>query len=211
MTLPNAQAIRADDASGVALATHQVAGKDYQVVLLAGPSGHLRDTLPTWYVFTGGQALAANKVHLSIFNGAGSGVVLKVRKLFLLNLQTAAVTGVMVLWRVLRSSSAGTGGTTVTPRPADSQNPALPAQVVVTSNPTTPTEVFTWFEHAVANDEIGATSAFPTPQILAGLNLLAEGEVLQEITLREGEGLLVKQITSTTVGSYAVLAVVTCE
>ena len=40
---------------------------------------------------------------------------------------------------------------------------------------------------------------------------MAEGEVLQEITLREGEGLLVKQITSSTVGSYGVLAVVTAE
>ena len=211
MTLPNAQAIRADDPSGLNVATHQVGGKDYQVVLLAGPSGHLRDTLPTYYLFTGAQALAANKIHLSIYNGAGSGKVLKVRKLFLLNLQVAAVTGIMVVWRVLKSSSAGTGGTAITPRPADSQNPALPAQVVVAGGPTTPTEVFTWFDHAVSNDEIGATSAFPTPQILAGLNLVAEGEVLQEITLREGEGLLVKQFTISAVGSYGVLAVVTAE
>jgi hypothetical protein len=45
----------------------------------------------------------------------------------------------------------------------------------------------------------------------AGINWLPEGSEVQEIRLREGEGITIKNITSTTLGSYAYLIVFTVD
>jgi len=165
---------------------------------------------PTYYALADAVAFAANKHMISIYNAAGTNTLIVLKKLYLINLQTATVTGVALRQDVKRFSAVHSAGTVVTPVSCDSANPALPAGVTVRTGATL-TDVTLLFPLTFANDEIGATQAFPSVQLQAGINWLPEGSEVQEIRLREGEGVTVKNITSTTVGSFAYMFVFTAE
>lgn len=167
-------------------------------------------SLPTYYALADVVAFAANKHMISIHNAAGSGVMIVLKKMFLINLALAAVTGVALRQDVKRFSAVHTGGTAITPLPCDTINPALPAGVTVKTGATV-TDVSLLFPIVFTNDETGATQAFPTTALQAGINWLPEGAEVQEIRLREGEGVTIKNITSTTVGSYAYMIVFTVD
>ena len=165
---------------------------------------------PTYYALADAVAFAANKQLISLYNAAGSGVMVVLKKLFLINLQLSAITGVAVRADFKRFTAAHSGGTAITPVSCDSSNPALPAGVTARTGGTV-TDVTLLFPLAFANDEVGATQAFPSSHLLSGLNCLPEGTEVQETRLREGEGVTLKQITSTTVGSFAYMMVFTVE
>ena len=172
--------------------------------------GVFQGALPTYYALADAVSFAANKQMFSILNAAGSGKMIVLKKMFLINNALAAVTGVMLRQEVKRIS-AHSGGTLITPNPADTANPALPAEVTVRSAAASVTEGVLMFPLNFSNDEVGATQAFPTTQILAGFNWLPEGAEVQELRLREGEGMTIKNITSTTVGSFSYLIVFTVD
>ena len=52
--------------------------------------------LPTYYALANGVGFAANKQMISLLNDNGSGVMVVLKKLFLINVQTSSVTGVAV-------------------------------------------------------------------------------------------------------------------
>ena len=166
--------------------------------------------MPTFYALADAVAFAANKQMISLYNAAGSGVLVVLKKLYLINLQLSAVTGVAVRQEFKRFSAVHTGGTAITPVSCDSSNAALPAGVTAKTGATL-TDVTLLFPLTFANDEVGATQAFPSVQLQAGINWLPEGMEVQEVRLREGEGVTVKNITSTTVGSFAYMMVFTVE
>lgn len=166
--------------------------------------------LPTYYALADAVAFAANKHHISIMNAAGSGKVVAVKKMFIINTQLSSVTGVAVRADVKRMT-AHSGGTVITPTLCDSTNAALPAEITVRTGATSVTESSLLFPLTFTNDEAGATQAFPSTQLMAGLNWMPEGAETQETRLRPGEGLTVKQITSTTVGQFAWLIVFTVD
>jgi hypothetical protein len=199
MTLPNGTF--ALPPSGTT-AKHTIGGIDYQVVLLAGPSGHIRDTLETYHLWSGFAAGAANKIYLDLFNATGSGKIVKLRKLFM-STNGAAITGVGLQFDVDKTTAVGTGGTVLTPRPADSLNGALPAQITARHAPTGgATKDFTWFSMGLDPEETR-----PAMGIMPMINWLPEHEAIQDIVLREGQGIRVIQITSNTaatMGSYLV-------
>lgn len=165
--------------------------------------------LPTYYVLADAVAFATNKQLISLLNAAGSGKVLAIKKLFLINLQTSSVTGVAIRADFKRITTHS-AGTLITPQAADSTNPALPAEVTARTGATV-TEGAIMFPLGFANDEIGATQAFPSSILLQGLNFIPEGIETQEIRIRPGEGVTLKQITSSTVGSFAYLIVFTMD
>ncbi|MCW4048047.1 MAG: hypothetical protein NWE99_10905 [Candidatus Bathyarchaeota archaeon] len=170
--------------------------------------------LPTYIVGnsdTAGIANAQNKVYMALFNGSGSGKIVKIREIWILNAQLTAVTGVGVEWDVDTISSAPTGGTSLTPKKMDSQNPSLPAQITVMEAPTgDATKVATLFPVYLSNDEV-ITTQFGA--VLCNMMPVypAIPKECQDIVLREGEGIQVKQITNTTVGKAYVLMVFTVE
>lgn len=166
--------------------------------------------MPTYYAVADAVAFAANKHMISLYNAAGSGKLVVLKKLYLINVQLTAVTGVAVRQDVKRFTAVHTGGTTVTPTTCDSTNPALPAGVTCKTGATV-TDLSLLFPLAFANDEVGATQAFPSVQLQAGINWLPEGAEVQEVRLREGEGVTVKNITSTVVGSFAYMLVFTID
>ena len=166
--------------------------------------------LPTYYALADAVAFAANKQMISLYNAAGSGKLVVLKKLYLINLQLAAVTGVAVRQEFKRFTAAHSAGTLVVPVPCDSANPAIPAGVTVRTGATV-TDLTLLFPLTFANDEVGATQAFPSVQLQAGINWLPEGSEVQEVRLREGEGVTVKNITSTVIGSFAYMFVFTLD
>lgn len=160
---------------------------------------------PTWYVWVEPQACAANKYFLALLNTGAQ--VLKLRKLYLQNAALTAVTGVGLRFNVGRVTAIG-GGTAVTPQIMDSSDAALTGLTCVhtATGVTDGPVLFGWFTN---NDEIGLTGGFPQATIQGLISLLPEGGEIKEITLRQGEGVCLKQITASTVGSFGALAVLT--
>lgn len=166
-------------------------------------------SLPTYYVLADAVAFAANKHHISILNQAGSGKVIHIRKLFHINLSLGAVTGVALRFDV-KKVSAVTGGTTITPQAADSDNPALSAMTFATGA-TSVTEGAILYPVTTQNDELTAANTAVSNYLMQALNLQPEGPEVQELRLRPGEGFTVKQITTSVIGSFAWLAIITVD
>lgn len=175
-------------------------GHDQYVALAAAP---------TFDVLADAVAFAANKHHLTLFNGIGSGVVLRLRKLFVTNLQTGTATGVVVRFDVKKATTAS-AGTTLTPQVHDSSDTSLPAQVTVRTGGIV-TEGALLFPWVTSNEEEKAGEALSKSLFQQSVSLLPEGPEIKEYVLREGEGLTIKQITSSTVGSFAWLCVFTVD
>lgn len=168
-----------------------------------------RPGIDTFYAYADAVAFAANKHHIGIFNGALSGRVVQVRKLFAVNLQTGAVSGAVARFNIQRIS-AMTLGTAVVPQPADTANAALPATISVATGPTC-TDAGVLFPWVTQTDEETAVPALSKALFQQSVNMLMEGESIQELTLRPGEGMSVKQITASTVGSFGWILVFTVE
>lgn len=192
--------------TGATVATETVAGKEHQVVMLAHASGHIKGTIPTYYYWSTYDAGAQNEILIDIFNAAGSGVVLKIRKMYIHHNQSVVV-GVPFLYDVIRTTTVGTGGTLITGAKVDSANAAIPAQVTC--------------RHAAAGGAASGSTLFglavDTEETRSGtamapmINWMPEGDDVQELVLREGEGVKVIQTTASTVGVMACLLVVTME
>jgi len=164
--------------------------------------------LPTYYAMADAVAFAANKQHISIFNNAGSNQVIAIRKMFHINLSIAAVTGVAVRFDV-KKTTAQSVGTAITANSADSANPALSGLQIATG--ATVTEGAILYPITTQNDELTAANTAIANYLMQFGNLALEGIEQQEYRLRPGEGMTVKQITSTTVGSFAWLIAFTVE
>jgi len=164
--------------------------------------------LPTYYALADAVAFAANKQHLSIFNNAGSNQIIAIKKLFHINLSLSAVNGVAVRFDV-KKTTAQSVGTAITANSADSTNPALSGVQIATG--ATVTEGAILYPIITQNDEITAANTAIANYLMQFGNLALEGVEQQEYRLRPGEGMTIKQITSTTVGSFAWLMAFTVE
>lgn len=142
---------------------------------------------------------------LSVFNGAGSGRVLRVKRVWVLNNQTTAVTGVLTTF-ALRRTSAQSAGSSVTPTKHDTASSNLPAQVLcatgATVTNTADNQLRTW---AWSNDEPAASSGtndeFECVVPLSCVWDSATGDTdIEPITLRAGEGLTVQHTGASAVG-----------
>jgi hypothetical protein len=79
-----------------------------------------------------GTAFVQDKCMIGIYNGAGSGKVVRVYRIYQLNAQTAAITGtnnIMELWRF----SSGSGGLAVQIVKHDSQSVSPPSQIIAST------------------------------------------------------------------------------
>jgi len=155
----------------------------------------------TWSGLADAVAFAANKFHISILNAAGSGKCVTIHDLRWVNLSIAAVTGVGIRFDV-KKITAHSGGTALTPDAWDTINAALPAQVTLRTGATSVTEGNLLFPFTANNDENPLTGLNPQMMgnsILPGIADPKSGALV----LREGQGLCVKQITSSTIGSWA--------
>jgi hypothetical protein len=164
--------------------------------------------LPTYYALADAVAFAANKQHISIFNNAGSNQIIAIRKLFMINLSLSAVTGIALRFDAKRTT-AQSAGTAITANPCDTTNPAL-AGVTIATNATV-TEGAILYPITTNSDEVTAGNTAVSNFLMQYNSLALEGLEQQEYRLRPGEGFTIKQITSSTVGSYAWLMAFTVE
>lgn len=151
-----------------------------------------------------GATFGNAKHMLSVFNGAGSGRVLRVFRVWVLNNQTASVSGVLTTFS-LRRTTAQSGGTAITPTKHDSSNPSLPAQVLVATGATATNAAsndlrrFMW-----SNDEPAAGSATNDEfECLVPMNCVFDctgDDRIDPVVLREDEGLTLQHTGTTAVG-----------
>lgn len=146
MSLPN-DSINVTPGTGATVATQLVSSKEYQVVMVAMPDGHLNGSLPQYRLICPSQAVGASKVFLDLFNATGSGVSIRVLSAFCYVDNDTAVTGTLgVEINMTRTTAVGTGGTAntlegtsltaITISEMDTNNPALSASITARSAPT---------------------------------------------------------------------------
>lgn len=158
----------------------------------------------TYRATAAGVTFAANKSMLTVFNGSGSGRVLRIKRIWQLNNQTAAVTGVLTTMEV-RRVSASSGGTAVAAIKHDTTSENMPAQVLIASGPTdTLTGDAALMRYMWSNDEPAASSlTSDETETIPAFTLVFDctGDTdLEPLVLRPGEGLTLRHTGSTTVG-----------
>lgn len=162
---------------------------------------------PTYSYWANDVAPAASKSMFAIFNGVGSGSIIKVHSLRAYLLQITAVTGVTLRWDLLKAS-ASSAGTAITAEKWDSGNTALNANVTGRTNGTiTSGNRIAGF--VLSGEEL--TTVLSNAPGAAGIDLLPPLLKANPFTLREGEGLNVQNVTSSTVGTFGILCVFSSE
>jgi hypothetical protein len=160
----------------------------------------------TYSICAPGVTFASGKSMLAIFNGVGSGVVLRVYRAWMLNNQTTGVTGVITTM-ALRRTSAQSGGTAVNATKHDTTSANLPAQVLIaqgaTATDTADPDFMRWMW---SNDEPAAsTLTNDETECIVPLACVWDStgdSDIEPIVLREGQGITVQNITSSTVGTF---------
>jgi hypothetical protein len=153
-------------------------------------------------------APAANKSLVCIFNATGSGVTVRIHDIQCFQLGLTTQTGVNSRVEVRRATAA-TAGTTVIPEKFDTNNTNLPAGVTIRTGGTI-TDGSLLFPFVLTNDEpalSGTPQASQDNSIWKPFNNIKS----QLFVLRENEGLHVKNITNTTVGTMSWVIIFSVE
>ena len=151
-----------------------------------------------------GTAFAANKSMITLFNGSGSGRILRVKRIWMLNNQTTSITGVLTTLEI-RRISASTGGTAGTVVKHDSQSETLPGQVVVVTGSTDtltgdpPLMRFMWSNDEPATGSLTIDEIEIVPAFACIFDVTGDQDI-EPLVLRESEGVCVRHVGSTTVG-----------
>lgn len=201
--------------SGATVATHTANAKEHQVIMWADQSGHIVGSKPTYFYLIPSQVHvnSANTVHWDMFNADASLVVRVISILQIPNI-TTAVTGIVFDWLLERSTSVGTGGSTLTAWLPDSTQTALDADITARSKPTGGAAASTDLRsYSLSSEETNAA----TIQVasMGGLELVPTA--LQPvaggcgIVLRQNEGIRCVQQTASAQGNTGWLISFTVE
>ena len=206
---------------GATVATHLIGGKEHQVVIACDESGYVLGTLPTYYYATPAAVVGASKLYVDLFNAAGSGKVIDIRGIWVIPKTDAAVVGALgIRVDLYRTSAVGTGGTawaykSATPDvaggsvwPCDTANAAIPAQITARHLPTGGATIAGWIFPTYSLGEEAATSQAYMSQYQNIMPALTWG---QKFTIREGEGILLKQGIVASAGNVGFLIAFTLE
>lgn len=154
----------------------------------------------TYTLSATGITLAANKCILGVFNGSGSGRIIRVYRVWAANNQVTAVTGVVGTIE-LRRTSTGSGGTAINPVKHDSNNENFPAQIVASSaQSVTTSSLFLrtfWSSDEPAAVTISLDEIMTIPAFTKIWDVSYSDTNIQPIVCRENEGLALMNITST--------------
>jgi hypothetical protein len=152
-----------------------------------------------------GLTFGNNKSMLALFNGVGSGRIIRVKRVLILNNQVAGVTGVLTTL-ALRRSTAQSGGTSITPTKHDTASENMPAQVLCATGGTVTLSGDVEFRKLVwSNDEPSASAGTSDElECLVPLNYIWDSTGgdpdIEPIVLREGQGLDLRHSGSSVVG-----------
>ena len=194
MTLAN-DSVLVTPGSGATIATHLASSKEYQVVMEADHLGHIKGSRDGFLVWFTPATNAASRSVADLFN-ADATILVRVQGIWIIPTQTA-ITGVTIGFDLNRTSAVGTGGTVETPRPLDTTQAALDADITARSGATGgATLVYKYMTVYFFNDETNASTGLTPWQNL----LPVFGDKVVEIVLRQNQGVQVKQSVTATVG-----------
>lgn len=157
----------------------------------------------TWHSAFTGIAFASAKSMIDLFN-ADATRILRLYRIWMLNNQTSAVTGVITTMKINKlTTGVPSGGSTVTPQPHDSSNSALSNATSGTGR--TPTRGNAYRTFLWSNDEPAVgTGSVDEMECLVPLGLIWDSGYgdsnIQPLTLRQNEGWEVQQSGSSAVG-----------
>lgn len=161
-----------------------------------------------------GATFAAGKSMATLWNGSGSGKIVKVYRIFILNNQLSAISGILTNMEIrkITNTSGGSNGLVIK---HDSNSAAVPSEITFTTG---------------SNDTISnllKTVIWSTDEPLVGGNSLDEYEMIPSfniiwdigygdsnitpLTLREGEGVTVKHSGSFSQGQCDIIFEFTLE
>jgi hypothetical protein len=202
--------------TGATVATHTVATKEHQVVMIAAESGHIIGSKDTFFFRVANQVhvAAASTIHFDIFN-ADATVLVRVVSIRQIPDIVTAVTGVATNWSFQRTTAAGTGGTALTAYLPDLSQSSLSASITARSKPTGGGTASTVLNTYAVHSEETNTGTM-TIAAMGGLELIPEtlrnlGGVSHGILLRQNQGLSVTQTTSSVAGNTGWLIGFTVE
>jgi|GEM_PF-4763167 len=164
-------------------------------------------TQASYIISNGGEAPGNGKSMLSLLNGAGSDVIVRIRKIFIRNVTTSAITGVLANLEVFRITGHSSGNV-LTPVEMDT-NQALDSDVTARSAASISGEGALLDSFNFSSDELasGGTGLEDSQQSL-GQHFpvyIADIDQMAPITLRASQGIHVKCQTNTTVGAFDVI------
>src|SRR5215212_7214184 len=153
--------------------------------------------MPTYVATIPNTALGANKNHATLVNKVGSGKTVRILNIYATPALTAAIVGITVTLEVHGIAATNpSAGTVITIRKYDTGDPNLPAEIEARGGQgvaltATPQANWNLASGGVNNEETVAASS---QQIIFN----KEGSAL---ILREGEGILVRQLGLAGVGN----------
>jgi hypothetical protein len=163
---------------------------------------HVAD--PTWIIQSGAVVPALNKQFLCFLNTGAQ--VFRLQALYIEESFTGtAFTGAGIQFDIKRITACS-GGSTITPQILDSTDTAI-SGVTCLSAATSVTEGAVLRSAFLFNDELQSTVPVFVQNLRNYADFVTNG--VKPIVFNQNEGLTVKCITSTTVGSFNVVAVVT--
>ena len=171
------------------------------------------DEKATFCVCARGVAIGNNKSMVSIMNESGSSIVLKLRELYIINVQNVALTGVTSEFQLFRITGHS-GGTNVDRQTYDTQD-SPSASFTAKTGATVSGEAsnmlrrWTWSSDEWGPGATDVESLDHQAQIYS--NLMAQFKGAKPFTLRAGEGLHIKHSVNSTAGTFDVVAIFTQE
>lgn len=166
----------------------------------------------TFYACAMNIAIGNNKSMLSLVNTSSS-VVVKIREIYLVNAQNTAVTGVIADFKLFRcvSHSSGTDITPISYDTTDSldSNSTVKTGATIGTEGTIPLKQVKW-----SSDEWGVGAQDVESQdhgYQALIPFYKQAPNCKPITLRQDEGITLKQTTNSTAGSFDIRVLFTQE
>jgi hypothetical protein len=219
----NAANAQGAQAEGVSLTANPVvmAGRDEAgQVRVLGMRAENRAALvevvdhPTFTVTATDVGIGNLKSMLSLYNASGSTRIVRLREVYLVNMQSSAVTGVIALFELRRLTAIHSAGTLLTPianDTADTIDASVTARTGATfSTETAPLRRWRWSTDEWGTgtlDQEGLQQSFQTtfPALVRG------DPESRPITLRANEGVHIKCATNSTAGTFDIVFVFTQE
>lgn len=163
-----------------------------------------------------GATIRFNKSLIALFNATGSGKVLRIYKIWTLNNQSVAVTSLQILME-LRKISAISGGGALTPLKHNTDVPTLPSTIVAAEGATTTNSsllrrlIWSADEPLVSASTIDEFELNPNFTKMYYLNINNNGQGIEPITLREGEGITLNNTINTSAGQLDIFIEFTAD
>jgi hypothetical protein len=167
----------------------------------------------TFIAYAQGIAIGNNKSMISVVNTTGSTVKVKLRSLKIINVQTTAVTGIIADFRLLRCVTHS-AGTSITPNACETTD-SLSASVTVRTGATIGTEatgVLRRLQYSTDEWGVGSHDVESNDHVSQLLdNILDTPLKSKPITLLANEGITLKQVTNSAVGTFDIELIFTQE